>query len=341
MSLSPAVSLTLGNLRYDTHAALAQVCLQPLPRGGAAELSLPAAVRFEAAPGDRASLDLDGGEGTSTVLTGKLRAVGAAFTSRLAQLSDAAGALADYRPAVTFERQSAAQIIRKLASDVSITVGDVELELELPAYVAHPNRSAAEHIAELARLGGALALCDAQGRLLVRARPSGQPTAALRYGREIQRCETQRAQLVNGQRFAIGFGPAGSASAPDALRPTTGALPADAASGGAGVRRTPKPVLRSAGSASAASRALQVTAAARAERLVAHCWLLPALRPGDVIEVQDLPDALAGGPWLLDRVEHRVSAGRGCTTLYAQSAGASGTRLDAALGAVAAIGGAL
>jgi hypothetical protein len=340
MSLAPSLSVTLGDLRYDTHALELDACLAWLPRGGSASVTLPAGVRFEAEAGDDATLEADGGEGPRTLLTGKVRAVRRDFRGVRVTLADAAADLAAYRPCQTFERQNAGQVIRALVSGAGATAGVVAVDLDLPSYVAHPGRTAAEHVAGLARLGGAIALTDADGRVQVPARPSGQPTSALLYGRELLEYASAASPVPNPQRFAIGFGPSGSASAPEATRQTLGFLPSSAPAGGPGVVRQPTPVLRTPTAASGASTALQAAAAARGRRLWARCFLLPALRPGDVIEVQSLPDGLVGGPWLLTRVVHRLEPGaRGSTVLEAEDAGAS-SRLSGLLGgALAALGG--
>ena len=342
MSLSPTLSVTLGNLRYDTHAVELLACLEPLPRGNSVRVSLPAAVRFEAAPGDDASMDVDGGEGTKKLFTGKVRTVRRDFRRIHVMLADAATDLAAYRPCQTFEKQNAKQVIRTLASDAGIDVGDVDVDLDLPAYVAQPGRTAAEQIAELARLCGAIALVDAEGKLQVIARPSGQPSAALLYGREIVDYSSSINETVNPQRFAIGFGPAGSSSAPDALRPSLDFLPSSAAAGGAGIVRYPLPLLRTPTAADDVSTALQTANAARAQRLRARCFLLPALRPGDVIEVQSLPDGLAGGPWLLTRVQHELRPGVGGSTIIEAEGADTSSLLSGLLGAgLSALGGLL
>ena len=77
MSLRPAASLTLGQLRYDTQVVTVTVSLAALPEPNHARAVLPAGVRFEAAPGDPGSLALTGLDLTSgdsaTVLTGVVR----------------------------------------------------------------------------------------------------------------------------------------------------------------------------------------------------------------------------------------------------------------------------
>jgi hypothetical protein len=335
MSLTPAVSATLGNLRYDVQAVRCHACLDLLPRGGSARLTLPGSVRFEAAAGDDASLRLDGGEGARPVLGGKVRRLRREVNAIEVELGDAGTALAAYRPACSFEKQPAMQIVRKLAGDVSLRTGRLDLDLDLPAYIAHPGRSAAEHIAELARFAGAFAATADDGALEVRALPEGQADSALRFGREILRYTVNDEQVVNGRTYAVGAGPAGSASAPDALRPARGFLPASAGDGGPGTLRLPTPLLRTPKAATGASDASSRAAAARGTRLAAACFLLPALRPGQVIEVQDLPAPLSGGPWFVTRVEHRLEHGAGQTRFEAHSA-ASPSLLGALLGAAAA-----
>lgn len=342
MSLAPTLSVTLGNLRYDTHALELDACLESLPRGSSVHVSLPYGVRFEAAPGDDASMNVDGGEGSKKLFTGKVRAVHRDFRRIRATLSDVATDLAAYRPCQTFEKQNAKQVIRTLASDAGATLGDVDVDLDLTAYVAHPGRTAAEHIAELARLCGASAFADADGKLQVIARPSGQPSSALLYGREILDYSALDAETTNAQRFAIGFGPAGSASAADALRPSLDFLPASAPDAGDGVIRYPLPLLRTPTAADDVSTAFQKENAARAQRLRARCFLLPALRPGDVIEVQSLPNSLAGGPWLLTRVTHGLRPGAGgFTTIEAENADTSSLLSGLLSAGLSAIGGLL
>ena len=333
MTLQPSVSATLGNLRYDTHAVRCTASLGLFPRGSTAEIHLPFGVRFEAAPGDEATLDINGGEGAKTILTGKVRTVRRTLDAIVVTVTDAAGALGSFRPAATFEKQSASQIIKKLASDVAVTPGSIDVALDLAAYVAHPGRTASEHIADLARLGNAIAMTGTDGRLNVVPRPSGQPTAALKYGREIISYDVSKEAVVNGSRFVIGFGPAGSTSAVDALRPSVESLPSDASDGGAGVRRYPTPVLRTPSEARAGSKALQASAAAQSERLIASGFLLAALRPGDVIEVQELPAGLSAGPWMLVRVNHTIERGAGSTHLEATTA-ATSSLLGNVLGAI-------
>jgi hypothetical protein len=328
-------------LRYDTHAAGASICLALLPRGNSAEVALPSTVRFEASSGDKAIVSLDGGEGAQTVLTGKVTSIRRDFETIRVLVSDI-GDLAGYRPSATLEGQDAKAVVNKLASDVSLSTGDVDIDLDLGAFVAYPGRTAAEHIAQLAELAGGMAFSDGDGLLTVKQKPSGPADSALKYGREVISYETRSASALSPQRFAMGFGPAGSGGADDVLRPSVDAIPGSAADGGVGVWRVPTPVLRVPSAATTASGALQGIAAGQAERVTAHCFLLPALRPGSVIEVQELPNGLSKGPWLITRVEHNFERGFGTTRFWGETATAAASTLGGLAGAAAgAIGGLL
>jgi hypothetical protein len=283
-------------------------------------------VRFEASPGDDAKIDVNGGEGSKTVLSGKVRAVRRSVERITVTVGDAGPELSDLRPSSTFEGQDAAGVIRNLASAINAQTGSIDVDLELAAYCAHPQRTAAEHIAELALAGNAIAFTDAEGKLNVKARPD-RATAALKFGREFTRYEAGPVKAVNPQRFAIGFGPAGSGGAPDALRPTIDILPDSAPDGGVSVRRIATPFLRVPSAAAKASQSLQSAAAARTKTLTAHCFLLPALRPGDVVEVQELPEGIDAGPWMITEVRHKYANGAGETRIMAELAGASGGSL--------------
>jgi hypothetical protein len=331
MSLAPALSIRLGNLRYGTHTAGARICLSLLPRCSSAQIALPSHVRFEAAPGDAAELSIDGGEGAQTALTGKVRSIRRTFDQIVVTVADGAAELAAYRPSDTYEGQNAKAIASALASDVALDTATIDIDLDLGAFVAHPGRTAAEHIADLALLAGGIAYVGGDGALNVRRRPAGPADAALKYGRDVTAFDEASADTVNPQRFAIGFGGAGSGSAPDVLRPSVDAIPASAPTGGLGVRRVSSPVLRVPSAATTASSALQTAAAAQAKRVTAEGFLLAALRPASVIEVQALPDGLSSGPWLVTRVEHSLEGGAGSTRFWAETADAAPSSLLAGL----------
>lgn len=338
MTLSPSASVTLGDFRYDSHGTSLSVTLSLLPGVNSFSVDLPSAAAVSCQPGDPARLNLNGGEGSTTLLVGTVRGVRRGFSRTRVTAADASADLASLRSAATFIGQAGSDVAARLADEAGVSMRDNDLDLPLGAYAADQRRTAAEHISYLAGLGGALAMIDADNQLALRRRPSGPGDLALLYGRELIACDV-RDFAVGAPVVPIGNGPAGSADAPDALRPTTTPLPDQATAPGRDARWFAAAVLRTPGVAVAAASAYQETRAGAGRRLRARGFLLPTLRPGMVIEIQSLPDSLADGAWLLTRVTHRLRAhDAGTTVLDGESLAASTGLPGLQAAAVAAIG---
>ena len=67
--------ITLGDLRYDSHALDLSVTLTVLPGVNSVHVDLPSTTTVSCAPGDSAKVELDGGDGRTTVLTGTVRSI--------------------------------------------------------------------------------------------------------------------------------------------------------------------------------------------------------------------------------------------------------------------------
>lgn len=324
MSLAPACSFVLGNLKYDTHASEISVTLGTLPCVNRFQVRLPAKARFDAAPGDPATLELDGGEGSARVITGEIAAVRRSVLRTDVVGADGGARLSALRSAATYEKQTTKNIIRSLAEDAGVEVGSLAVDLTLATYVAHQHRTGAEHIAYLAALEGAAAQMDGEGRLEVAAPPEGPADTALLYGREIIDVVSREQAPPAARHYAIGNGPAGSASAVDALRLSAKPLPEGADKPGAAAVWEPYPVLRTPSDAQKAGEALDAERAARSQRLTCRCFLLPKLRPGMVVEIQELPNGLSSGPWRLTRVRHQLHPESGGGTVFEACSAAGG-----------------
>jgi hypothetical protein len=340
MTLAPKASIVLGSEKFDTHALRITVQLAPLPGIGSFRAVFPARTPISASAGDDATLDLDGGEGNKRVLTGVVRVVRRGIHQTEVIVADASFALAELRPATTYRNQSADDVIKALASDAGITV-HANVGLPMAAYVADQRRSAAQHIAMLATLGGAVARVNGDGELEVSRPVAAMPDAAMKYGREIVECNVSAGAASTAKHIRTGSGPAGSAMAPNALRPTKKPLPSGASDPGNGAIWTPAAILRTPAAASTAGASADVTTASAATRIRATAFLIPALRPGLVVDVQDLPGAMSGGPWMLTRVTHTLDAREGGRTVF-EGDQASSLDLAALAGAaLSAIGGLL
>lgn len=336
--LALAATVQLGSAGYGSHLAEVDCTLGTLPAAGSARVRLPQGVSVDAAPGDPAKLELDGGDGPATVLTGAVATIAPDLHGTTVTVADAGAALGALRPSSTYRDKDAGGVIRALASDAAVDIGTLDLELDLAAYAAHQGRTAAEHAAELALLAGAVLVVGATGELNSVSLAADRADMALLHGRELVRCAVTRAAPPGAARVAAGNGPAGATGAPDALRLTAAALPHGAPAAGGTARWRAAPMLRTPAAASGASQALATVDAGRATRMRAECILLPALRPGVLIEVQDLPEALGEKVWRITRVRHRVTGRSAVTTFDAVRAGSGGLGLlGAALGALGAL----
>jgi hypothetical protein len=330
MSLAPTASVTLGNLRYDAQLVELWCHTGLLPDVGRCRVVLPAAVRFEAAPGDDAEVVLDGGDSggpgaSATVLTGAVRAVRRSARVIEVVVADAGSALARLRPGVTYTDQDGAAVVRALAGLAGVDIAEVDIDLDLAFYVADQRRTAAEHVAAVAGLAGGIALVGGDGGLQVRTLPGGQADSALLWGRELTDYRVREWTGPGASPVAVGFGDAGSTSDPAVLRPGTDPLSVGAPDPGADAEWIPTPVLRVPSAVQAATRGLGDRQASGATRVEASGFLLPTLRPGAVVEVHDTPGGLDAGPWLLTGVTHRLRPGTGgSTTFTGEKAGVSG-----------------
>lgn len=338
--LFATASITLGSKRYETHASEVIATLGMLPGVGSFRATLPARAEFSAVPGDDALLHLDGGEGGEDVLTGTVGMVRRGLLGIDITGADAGALLGRTRSASTFEKQDAAKITRALVSDAGADVGEIDIDLPLAVYVAHQGRTAAEHIATLASLAGCMALVDADGTVSVRPVPE-RPQLALLYGREIISYQEISGAAPVAQQLAIGNGPAGSVSAPNALHPSFERLPGSAGAPGPSARWRSVPAIRTASEASRGSESLTQAAAAASAGVRATCFLLPAIRPGAIVEIQSLPDGLGGGPWLVTRVRHRLHPSLGASTVFEGVSADAGSLLGSLLSALGGLGGLL
>jgi hypothetical protein len=332
--LKPLLSVILGNFQYDSHVSKTRISLGLLPHVNRVEISLPGKVDIAAVPGDDASLEMLSDGEMTRVLTGTLAAKQSRFHETRLLLVDAAHELAQARPAATYTQQHTGDIIQSLANDIGITSEQIDARLPLASYVAHQNATATEHIARLTALSGCIALISAEGRLNVISRPTGQPDSALLYGREFIHYQVTEKGSPRDQLILAGNGPAGNPSEPGALRHSVKLLPASAPSPDTDNRLIPQPLLKTPSAAVSAAQAINTARAATTFELQADCFLLPQLLPGQVIQVQELPDEIPEGPWLLTSVSHQLQGmDSGKTRIKAELADLNSFGLDSLVGA--------
>lgn len=331
MTLTTAATVTLDRLQYTVQVRSVVAELATLPGVNRVDVVIAAGVQVEAEPGTAASVELDGGDGAATVITGTVDLVSRDATGTLVSITDGSAALAAVRPQETYNSMLAMQVIGKLADLAGVATGVVAAATQTSAYVADPRRTAAQHLAALAELAGGVATIAGDGRLTVAPWPIGLPTAAMRRDREFTALATSTHRPQHEFAF-VGGGGSSVAASPDAWVMATDALTnADAPD----PSRTWKsnPVLRTSTDVQLANRGENSRRAASTQRLRGDCWLQPARRPGDVIQIQETAHDGEAGPWLITSVDHVLEWDRSATVLHGVSAGDTAGLLGSLAGA--------
>jgi len=214
--------------------------------------------------------------------------------------------------------QTVADIVRDLAGGA--TIGRVEGDLKLNAYHVDNRRPVWSHLKALARLVGADLGCAADGGLQFLPAAGAVTPVTLRYGAELLDWHL-REQAAPQPAEVAAYGAASEQG--EARWHWIGHDPVGA---GAAATRLPA-ALATRDAAQAVGRAL----AQRAQRAAVSGEVLiagrPALRPGDAVELADLPGAAAGGPGVLRvrAVRHTFDARSGFLTRLQVEAGEGGS----------------
>jgi hypothetical protein len=207
------------------------------------------------------------------------------------------------RLAQTYADQSVADIVHDLVPDADEVSGDTQL----PAYAIDGHRAVWAHVLDLARLVGADVGASPEGTLRFVPPRTGTADVTLRYVADVLTWTAGPARAPDVP--AVGAHGAGSEAGADGwhwlLREPT-------AVGPAGAPVLVVPAVRTRDAADVMARALASRAARAARRgrlrLVGH----PEIRPGELVEVTDLP----GDPGTLRvlEVEHVLDARDGFIT---------------------------
>jgi hypothetical protein len=242
------------------------------------------------------------------VFAGTIDRVRRTPAATVVSIVNAGGLMARVRPAVTFEQISAGDLVRELCGEAGVDPGDIEDGVSLPFYVADPERTGWQHASRVAAWSGAVLTVSSENKVDATVIDATQAEFALRYGRELLWYAFDASESYLETFATAGESGVGDAADEKVLRTTADFFAGNRPSGpGPGSSWRSLPALRTAKAAAAAAAARKRVYAAT--RDVGHltAFLLPHVRPGTVIELQDLPD-MPVHPYWVRRVEHAFSA---------------------------------
>ena len=330
--LKVAASLTAGNLRYDTHGATVMLRRGLLPIVDRMEFRLPRGVRLETVPGDDLTLDLDGGERAETVFTGAVGGVVRELAGARVFGHNGGAALAAFRPSGSFADLTVGDVVSQLCGEIGVHA-NVADGPTLARYVGCARSTALDEVTRLLHLAGQVAAFDVEGTL---TGFEGEPSEerALLYGREVVSVEVSGPAPEAAKRVVTGEG-AGASGASNALWPVSDFWAGGAPSPGPDARLRIVHEIRTTADADAAGAAWAARHAGALRSIRLGCWLLPAIGPNDLLQIQDAPEDLGLGGIRVRQVIHRIDPRRGASTEVwgYDDAAAQGT-LGALLGAV-------
>ncbi len=286
----PNAVVTLDGQRFSAaEAALVRLRASLSVRGSHDQVSLrawPASKLAKGKVGSALSIALGDAGAETDVWSGEVVAV--EVTPEALTITGLAStvALSRTRMAQNYADHSVADIVLDLAS--GIDVDEVESDLSLPLYTVDDRRAVWGHVVDLAALAGAEVGVSAAGALRFVPVRTGTASVTLRHGADVLAWSLSARSNFDAPSVAS-YGAASEAGAEQwhwILR--------SPAPQGSGPFMRIAPAIRTRDGAEAAAQAL----AARAARAQSHGRLVlvgrAALRPGDLVEVSDLPAGDSG-----------------------------------------------
>ncbi|HWK88737.1 MAG TPA: hypothetical protein VNP72_02030 [Longimicrobium sp.] len=318
MSLSrPRVVVMLdGRSLTGAEAAVARVRVALSVSGAhdrAEVLAWPQSRLAEATPGSTLSVALGEDGEEEDVWAGEVVEVAAGEDGVALDGLSGTVALSRERISRTWVGESVADVVRDLAG--SAPVDEVGGDVKLSAYTVDDRRTVWAHLLELAALTGAEVGSAPDGGLRFLAPRTGSADHTFRHGADVLSWRASATSAPTAASVAA-YGAASEAGAEQwhwLLRAPSGTAP---------VRVVP--ALRTREAADALAQALTARAERAAVRGTLRLRGAPEVRPGALVEVEDLP---AGGPGTLRvlSVEHVLDGRAGLvTTLSVEGAGGGG-----------------
>jgi len=264
-----------------------------------------------AKPGAALSVALGTVDSEEDVLAGEITSVSQTATAIVLEGLGATAPLSRERRSQTYVSQSVADIVRDLAGEVD--VDEIEADLKLEAYSVDNQRTVWAHLTELAGLSGAELGSSASGGLRFVPIRSGSATRTFRHGADVLGWRIATNQPAG--KFAVASHGAGSEAGQEKwhwlLHDPVGSSDKASRVVGAFHNKDAAEVLakalEAAGKRSALGGWLQLVGEAK-------------VRPGEIVEVSDLPDS-DPGPLRILEVRHALDAGGFLTHLAVEGSG--------------------
>ncbi len=265
---------------------------------------------LDVAAGATVEVALGLGDDLEPVLTGQVERIRQVPWGTLLEVLATTAALDRVRLGRVYTAQTVGDIVRDLCGAADLTPGEVDTGPTFGAYHVDERRTCWRHLRDLAGLLRAELASSAVGEVHLRAPRSGTAQHALRAGADLLGWAAG-ARLAGTAPMPVGAFGAASEQGADAWS-LVHHLP-----GGPGAHRL-LPAIRDREAASAiddAAKAAHIRSGARAHVIATG---VPAIRAGDLVELEDLPRA--AGTYRVLRTQHQIDDVGFRTTLELEAA---------------------
>ncbi len=284
----------------DTHL-LSLVCELSMDSAGG-RCSLELATPTGVAVGDTITVKLDGGAGVKTVFTGEVDAVTISTATVHVVGNDGLSKLARVELRGTWEKTHAGAIAKELLRAAAVTAGNVANGPKFNSYVLHSGPRALRHLQQLAETCGFDVYTDGDGKVHFAPPKTGGADHTFHFGKNLLDLSVNRSRPPNNGVVVWGEGAASKRGEDKAhwlvkdLTAVSGKASFDEATGavkpgspGARPLTIHDGAVRTGGDAAEQAKARATWLAAHLLRGNATVLGAPAVKPGDLVAIADLP----------------------------------------------------
>jgi hypothetical protein len=273
--------------------------------------------------GDPVEVELRVGDNAEVVMTAEVQAFESSLETTTVIGATGMRKLAGARLTAVYQNQATGQIVRDLAGQVGVQVGDTDQGASWPYLVVDESRSLLRHLAALARREGADLYVDARNRLTVTRFAKTGPDHTFRYGVDLLDLRLRRDGAALERVQVRGESPASNQD----LAPLGGT----AGQGSRSVGRRDGAVRTK----DAADRLATAQLDAAHDAATSGSALLlgnPRVQLGDAVQLTDVPWAELNGLFKVTSVQHRLGKRQGFLTVTGLSGQGGAGQLAGGLG---------
>lgn len=264
--------------------------------------------------GDDFSIQLGYEDNLTRVFSGILAAVEPDISTTVFEGANSSSDMTKTRINQTYQNKPAGKIVSDLASQANAKTGSIDNGVDFPFYAIDDRKHVLQHAAELAAKSGLDLFFTPENKLEMKPFKKTKGDHTFSYGENILKLQILNSMPTVGKVEVVGESPAGSQGS-DAwhwLIKDSNAVKGSTGNGKQLLIREPAIRAKKGADIYAAGKLDLLTRAATYGRMVTLGN--PEVKPGDAIEIKDVPTPALNGLFQVRYVKHRFNVQQGFTT---------------------------